>query len=182
MKKHLSAVVLLMMGLLMLPTVSYAHLVELVSSFPDNGMILSQSPEVITAVFNEEMQSSASTLQVFDQAGNQVDSGNGGVDLNDPNHASMLVKVPALADGAYTVRWQVTLLDGDATTGAFNFFVGNKAAATAANFAPIPNGTGAAATAVPNNTLWLVAGILVSALFLGGAFFMFNHSKRAASL
>lgn len=181
MSKQVSAVVLLIIGLLMLPAVGFAHLVELVSSFPENGAVLTQPPAVITAVFNEEMQSS-STLQVFDKAGNQVDSGNGSVDLNDPDHASMVVGVPALAEGAYTVRWQVTLLDGDATTGAFNFFVGNKAAATAANFAPIPNGTGAAATAVPNNTLWLVAGILVSALFLGGAFFMFNHSKRAASL
>ena len=182
MSKQVSAVVALILVLLALPAVGYAHLVEMTASFPENGAVLMASPEVITAVFNEEMQSSASTLQVFDQAGNQVDSGNGGVDLNDPDHASMLVEVPTLAEGAYTVRWQVTLLDGDATIGAFNFFVGDKAAATAANFAPIPNGTGAAATAVPNNTLWLVAGILVSALFLGGAFFMFNHSKRAASL
>lgn len=179
MSKQLSAVVLLIIGLLMLPAVGYAHLVELVSSFPENGAVLTQPPDVITAVFNEEMQSS-STLQVFDTAGNQVDSGNGGVDLNDPDHASMVVGVPALAEGAYTVRWQVTLLDGDATTGAFNFFVGNKAAATAANFAPHPNGASAAATAVPNNTLWLVAGILVSALFIGGAFFMFT--RRATPL
>lgn len=179
MSKPRSAAVLLIIVLLMLPAVGYAHLVELLSSFPENGAVLRQSPEVITAVFNEEMQSSASYLQVFDSASNQVNSG--GVDLNDPNHASMLVNVPTLAEGAYTVRWQVTLLDGDATTGAFNFFVGDKAAATAANFAPLANGIGAAATAVPNNTPWLVAGILVSVLFLGGAFFMFNHSKRTAS-
>lgn len=178
MKKRWNAAILLVLGLLLRPTASYAHLVELLASFPENGMILSQSPEVITAVFNEEMQSSTSNIQVFDADGNQVDNGNGGVDLNDPNHASMLVNVPALAGGAYTVRWQVVLLDGDATAGAFNFFVGDEAAADAARFAPISNeaevtGTAVANTA-PNNTLWLAAGILLTALFIGGAFFIFN--------
>ncbi|MFZ1397123.1 MAG: copper resistance CopC family protein, partial [Candidatus Promineifilaceae bacterium] len=104
MKKHLHAIVLLVMGLLMLPTVSYAHLVELLSSFPENGTILSQSPGVITAVFNEEIQSATSNLQVFDADGNQIDNGDGGIDLNDPNHASMRVNLPTLAPGAYTVR------------------------------------------------------------------------------
>ncbi|MBK7894366.1 MAG: copper resistance protein CopC [Anaerolineaceae bacterium] len=184
MKKHLHAIVLLVMGLLMLPTVSYAHLVELLSSFPENGTILSQSPGVITAVFNEEIQSATSNLQVFDADGNQIDNGDGGIDLNDPNHASMRVNLPTLAPGAYTVRWQVVLLDGDATTGAFNFFVGDEAAANTANFTPIPEGSEVAtavASTAPNNTIWLIAGIGVTALFIGGAFFIFSRRSRTAS-
>ena len=184
MKKQVSAVLLLLVGLLMVPAVGYAHLVEMLSSFPENGAIITEAPGVITAVFNEEMQSDTSNLQVFDAAGNQVDNGSGGVDLNDPNHASMQVSVPSLAEGAYTVRWHVVLLDGDGTAGAFNFFVGDEATANAANFTPIPNGSEVETTAVPgagpSNTIWLVAGILVSALFIGGGVFLFSKRNNPA--
>ncbi len=171
-------------GLLAMPKVSFAHLVELISSFPQNGMIMSQSPGVITAVFNEEMQSKNSSLQVFDAAGNQVDNGDGGVDLNDPDHASLQVNVPALAEGAYTVRWQVMLLDGDATRGSFNFFVGEPAAANAANFLPMPVSADGVTTAVTatdsNNTLWLAVGTLATIIFISGALFAFFKRKPAA--
>lgn len=182
MKKRLITILLLVVGLLMMPALSYAHLVELLSSFPENGAIVAESPGVITAVFNEEMQSATSTLELFGAQGVQVDDGSGGVDLDDPDHASMQVSVPPLAEGAYTVRWHVVLLDGDATAGSFNFFVGDEAAANAANFAPVSEGSGVGGTAVsdaaPNSTLWLVAGILASALFIGGAFFIFSRRNN----
>lgn len=182
--KRLGLVLGVLAGLLLLPGVSYAHLVEMLSSFPENGAIISQAPELITAVFDEEMQTESSNMQVFDAAGNQVDNGDGGVDLNDPDHASMQVHVPQLAEGAYTVRWHVVLLDGDATAGAFNFFVGDQATASAANFAPIPDGseveTTAVPTADPNNSIWLVAGIAATVLFLGGAFFLFSRRNSAS--
>ena len=156
----------------------------MLSSFPENGAIIAEAPGVITAVFNEEMQTETSNLQVFDADGNQVDNEDGGVDLNDPNHASMQVSVPSLSEGEYTVRWQVVLLDGDGTAGAFNFFVGDQAAASAVNFAPIPDGSEVDTTAVPsagpNNTLWLVAGIVVTAVFVGGAFFLFSRRNSAS--
>lgn len=182
MKKRFSFIFVLFVGLLSMPGVGYAHLVEMLSSFPENGAIVAEAPRVITAVFNEEMQTETSTFRVFDAQGDQIDDGSGGIDLNDPDHASMMVSVPPLAEGAYTVRWRGVLLDGDATAGAFNFFVGDEAAATAANFSPIPDGSEVETTAVANpganNTIWLVAGILVSALFIGGAFFIFSRRNR----
>jgi LPXTG-motif cell wall-anchored protein len=175
----------LVVGLLMVPGVSYAHLVEMLSSLPENGAIVAEAPEVITAVFNEEMQTDTSTFAVFNAEGQQVDNGDGGADLNDPEHASMLVSVPPLSLGVYTVRWHVVLLDGDATAGAFNFFVGDEQAASAANFVPIPDGSEVETTAVPSagansNTIWLVAGILVSALVIGGAFFLIQRRNKSA--
>lgn len=181
-KKRLGLIFTVFVGLLLMPAVSYAHLVDLLSSFPENGAIISQAPEVITAVFDEEVQTEISNLRVLDADGNQVDNGDGGVDLNDPEHVSMLVTVPLLADGAYTVRWHVVLLDGDATTGAFNFFVGDEAAAIAANFTPIPDGSVVETTAEPsgdpNNTIWMVAGIVVTGLVIAGAFFIFSRRNR----
>ena len=52
------------------------------------------------------------------------------------DHAALVVTLPPLPDGAYLVRWYVVLLDGDASESSFNFYVGDEAAAAAANFTP----------------------------------------------
>lgn len=106
--------------------VAAAHSVEMTRSDPGAEVVLETSPERVTAWFNEEMQTQASTIRVFDASGQQVDLGDGGVDLDDPYHASMMVGLPPLPNGAYTVRWQVVLLDGDPTDGEFTFYVGEK--------------------------------------------------------
>jgi hypothetical protein len=97
---------------------------------------VAQPPSEIRAWFGEEMKTGVSTLQVFTAEGQRVDNGDGGVDLNDPEHASMVVTLPPLPEGEYLVRWYVVLLDDDASESTFNFFVGDEAAATAAGFAP----------------------------------------------
>lgn len=127
-------IVLLLGGTAVSP--AFAHAIELLRSTPANGSILPQSPAEIQAWFGEEMQTGVSTLQVFSANGQRVDHGDGGVDLNDPEHASLIVTVPDLPEGEYLVRWYVVLLDGDASESSFNFFVGDEAAAAAANFTP----------------------------------------------
>ena len=82
------------------------------------------------------MQTGVSTLQVFNADNQRVDNGDGGVDLNDPDHASLVVTVPPLPEGEYRVRWYGVLLDGDASESSFNFFVSDEAAATAVHFRP----------------------------------------------
>jgi methionine-rich copper-binding protein CopC len=111
-----------------------AHAISLLRSDPDNGSILAQSPAEVHAWFGEEMKTGVSTLQVFSAAGQRVDNGDGGVNLNDPDHASMVVTLPPLPDGEYLVRWYVVLLDDDASESSFNFYVGDEAAAASANF------------------------------------------------
>ncbi len=114
-------VILVLAGMV---TAVFAHDAAIVKSIPANGEVLAESPPKVTAWFEEELVSSESTLSVFDTTGTQVDNGDGGVDLNDPDHASMIVTLPPLPDGAYTVQWRAALLDGDATNGAFSFAVG----------------------------------------------------------
>ena len=101
-----------------------AHEAVLIKSDPANGEILIESPSEVRAWFEEELVSAESTLKVFSAQGAQVDNRDGGVNLNDPDHASMIVTMPPLADGSYTVQWHVTLLDGDTSDGAFAFAVG----------------------------------------------------------
>jgi methionine-rich copper-binding protein CopC len=108
-----------------------AHGVTLTKSDPADGAVLDQAPTQVRAWFNEEMQTGESTISVLDASGQPVDLGDGGVDLNDAYHASMLVSLPSLPDGAYTVRWHVVLLDGDPSDGEFTFYVGEKLAGEA---------------------------------------------------
>jgi methionine-rich copper-binding protein CopC len=111
--------------------VASAHEVEVTNSEPADGAGLGQSPAQVKAWFNEELQTGVSTMVVLDASGEQVDNRDGGVDLNDPDHASMVVSLPLLPDGAYTVSWYGVLLDGDPSEGQFTFFVGVKSASQA---------------------------------------------------
>lgn len=106
-----------------------AHEAQLVESSPGNGDILEAAPQQISARFSEEIVYEESWLKVLNSAGEQVDNGDGGVDLNNPERDSLLATMPAsLPDDVYTVEWQVMLLDGDVTEGAFTFTLGNPTA------------------------------------------------------
>lgn len=107
-------------------TAVIAHEVELLESIPANGDLLPESPSEVVARYSEELVSGESTLTVINAQGVQVDNGDGGVDLHDPDHASMIASMPTLPNGVYTVQWHAVLLDGDATDGAFTFTIGDE--------------------------------------------------------
>jgi methionine-rich copper-binding protein CopC len=98
----------------------------LLKSQPESGATLVQSPLRVIAWFSQELDTGLSTLHVANGDGQQVDNGDGGVDLNDPDHASLVVTLPlGLPDGLYTVQWTATSVeDGDTTSGQFSFVVG----------------------------------------------------------
>lgn len=124
---NLKAFGLALLASTLLVAVAQAHGV-LVKSDPANGERREQSPAQVTAWYSQELETGPSTIQVFNEQGQQVDTGDGGVDLNDPDHASMIVSLPpALPDGIYTVRWvAVSVTDGDLTQGVFKFGVGQE--------------------------------------------------------
>lgn len=116
-----------------------AHEAKLIESSPANGALLGEAPEQISARFSEEIVFGESGLVVLNNNGEQVDNGDGGVDLDNPNRDSLLVTLPAsLPDGVYTVEWRVMLLDGDVTEGAFTFTVGEPTAVST-NTHPTPS-------------------------------------------
>ena len=107
------------------PAIARAH-GSLVRSEPVDGALLDQSPSRVTAWFNQELEAPPSTIAVFDALGRQIDSGKGGVDLDDPDHASLTATLAnALDAGRYTVRWSVVSAtdghSGHATSGEFVF-------------------------------------------------------------
>jgi len=99
---------------------------SIIRTEPADGALLDQSPSRVIAWFNQELEAPASTITVFDAQGRQVDGGKGGVDLNDPDHASMTVILTVALDaGRYTVRWNaVSAASGHSahpTSGEFAF-------------------------------------------------------------
>ncbi len=150
--------------LALVPGLVLAHNVELLRSDPPADALLTESPAQVRAWFNEEMQTGASTLAVYDAAGNPVDSGDGGVDLQDAYHASMVVSLPPLADGAYFVRWHVVLLDNDPTDGEFVFYVGQRVeleVATDDLGLEIPEPADPAESELSIPLVWIVSGVAV---------------------
>lgn len=129
---------------------------QLAKSQPEAGTHLDQAPAQTIAWFTEELDTHTSTLQVFDAAQRQVDAGDGHVDLNDPDHATMAASLAdTLPAGVYTVHWAaVSAEDGDATEGEFTFTVGDAQAA--ASTAPAAAGSNAG-----RPLLWLMIGVAV---------------------
>ncbi|MEZ4864701.1 MAG: copper resistance protein CopC [Caldilineaceae bacterium] len=104
-----------------------AHSLTLLKSEPAAGALLKTAPTQVDLWFAEEVVSQASTLYVTNRAGDVIDVGDGGVNLDDPQHASMRVTLPApLPHDLYTVHWQIQLLDGDASAATFAFAVGEE--------------------------------------------------------
>lgn len=98
-----------------------------VKSAPADGASMRQSPARVVVWFSTELDTGRSRLQVFDTGKRPVHNGDGGVDLHDPEHASLIVSLPALPDGKYTVRWRAAVLaDGDIVEGSFTFTVSGK--------------------------------------------------------
>ena len=93
-------------------------------------------------------------MRVADAGGKQVSAGNGEVDLDDPDHQTMIATLPvALAIGTYSVQWHALLTDGDASDGTFHFVVGAASAASQATKVPTPAAPTASAVATSQPTL-----------------------------
>jgi methionine-rich copper-binding protein CopC len=156
-----------LLAALLLVTVVTAHGAELLGADPAPGSVLDAPPNQVRTWFGAELNVDKSLLQVFDGAGRQIDNGDGGVDRTDSDQALMVVSLPALPDGAYTVRWYAVLADGDPTEGLFHFTVGDAVVAPGEIVLPAPlsaddeGGWPVALIAVP------VALLVVGALVVG---------------
>jgi copper transport protein len=140
------------------PAAASAH-ARLVGSKPADGAVLATAPGDVKLLFDDEIRPAGGDL-VIDSRGRSVLAG--------PAHRpagndSVLVLPlrPALARGAYTVRWRVVSNDGHLVTGVLAFAVGPGSAR------PVPTlsaGGGLSGSSVVLRFLFL-AGVLIA----GGA-------------
>ncbi|MER3457167.1 MAG: copper resistance protein CopC [candidate division GAL15 bacterium] len=103
--------------------VAAAH-ARLVRADPAPGAVLRSAPRVVRAVFQEELSARGSFLAVLDFRGRQVDDGKGGLDLEDLDRRTLVVRLRPIGPGRYTVRWQATSADdGYVARGQYQFTV-----------------------------------------------------------
>jgi copper transport protein len=131
MKLRLAAIALIVLGFLAVfgaPASAHALLVR---SIPDANGQLDRAPAQVELFFSESLEPAFSTVSVLDSSGAKIDAGDAHVDPTDATH--MVVSLPSLADGVYTVSWKaLSATDGHLTTGAFPFAVGKADAAALA--------------------------------------------------
>ncbi len=111
-------------GLLMGSTAVLGH-GTLLRAEPGDGVVLDRSPQRVRAWFDSELEAATSSLTVFDAGGRAVEGARGGVDLDDAEHASLVLTLPKpLPRGRYSVHWRTTSAeDGDRNEGWFGFEV-----------------------------------------------------------
>ncbi len=197
-KRGIGILVAFTLSFLIVISVS-AHEAEVIKSDPPANAVLTTAPGKVTAWFSEELETGSSTIEVLNNNGERVDLGDGGVDLYDPDHASMFVSLkPSLPDDAYLVHWNITLTDGDASEGAFPFYIGKEvplsaqlstllvvpavADSAAASLSSVDTNAAAAQASVMggNSTTLILVGILiVIALVVAAVVAMTFRRQRA---
>jgi methionine-rich copper-binding protein CopC len=91
---------------------------------PPNDAPLDGTPIVLKVFFSQEL-TSTSKIRVLDANGAQVDLGDGRVDLDDPIRKTMLVSLPELPVGVYTIDFTAdSAEDGHEYPGTAQFGVG----------------------------------------------------------
>jgi len=118
------AAIIVALGLLLVSTGSvFAH-ARFERAEPPLDAAFDGAPVVLKAYFSQEL-TSRSTIRVLDGYGTQVDLGDGHVDLDDPIRKTMLVSLPELPVGLYTVDFVAeSAEDGHPEPGTVAFGVG----------------------------------------------------------
>ncbi|WP_261718874.1 copper resistance protein CopC [Streptomyces sp. FZ201] len=101
-----------------------AHAV-LTGSDPQQGSVVEQAPDRVQVTFSEEVALSDDSLRVLDPKGERVDTG----EPSEVSGTTYAVRLrDSLADGTYTVSYQVVSADSHPVAGAYTFSVGAPSA------------------------------------------------------
>lgn len=91
----------------------------LVRSDPSRRAVLTQSPSHIRLWFSERIEPDYSSISVLDAAGHAVPTGPAAVS---PADARLLIlDLPPLAPGQYTVRFRINSIDGHILEASYQF-------------------------------------------------------------
>lgn len=97
-----------------------AHALLENASPPVGGAVPASPPELVIT-FSEAVEPLFSTIEVHDANGVRVDSGKPHAAPDDAR--KLMLRLPRLPPGTYTVVWRVTSVDTHKTEGRFDFTV-----------------------------------------------------------
>lgn len=113
--KLFAGVLLLLPSLVVFAHAQYDH------SDPGRRAIVTRSPETVKIWFTEQLEPAYSKMVVKDINGNAVTETTATVDAD--NSKLLILKMPALMSGKYTVFYKVLSIDGHVVNSKFNFKV-----------------------------------------------------------
>ncbi|RKN07236.1 copper resistance protein CopC [Streptomyces radicis] len=132
----LLAAALALAALLFAAPPASAH-ASLADSTPGDGEVVAVAPDEITLTFTEQVSLADDGVRVLDPRGEPAEAG-AVTDLGDRAHSVALGG--DLADGTYTVAWQVVSADSHPISGAFTFSIGAPSATSVTPEAAAPRG------------------------------------------
>lgn len=122
-RRRAAATTVALVALLVIASGTSAH-AQLAASSPAAGEILATAPTELRLTFSEPLEEGFSSADLVDAEGRALLSRAGEVDPTDAY--TLVVPLPALAEGVYTVTWQsLSTADGHPAEGFFSFGVGN---------------------------------------------------------
>ncbi|WP_413300025.1 copper resistance CopC/CopD family protein [Bacillus sp. 1P10SD] len=110
--------------LFLYPSFPSAH-AYIKKSTPSENETLSKPPENVTIEFDEPIQPSYHSIEVFDSEGNRVDQKNGHIDTKNSSVIECDLK-DNLPNGTYRIQWRVVSSDGHPVQGVIPFQIGEE--------------------------------------------------------
>ena len=119
MRKQLIPFVVAMLAVLAAAARVEAHAL-LIRAEPRVGSTVNKPPREVRVWFSETVHPAASSIEVLNASGKQVDKAD---THSDRGHGAILCisLLPALMPGTYKVVWRVTSMDTHVTNGNFHF-------------------------------------------------------------
>jgi methionine-rich copper-binding protein CopC len=121
MVKAVHARIALTIALLLTASSAWAH-AFLAGASPPVGSQLPASPAALTLRFTEPVEPLFCTIQLLNPGGTAVGTPAPTVPADNPQ--ALVVALPKLGNGTYTVVWHVTSVDTHQTEGRFQFTIG----------------------------------------------------------
>jgi methionine-rich copper-binding protein CopC len=111
---------LLCLAIAMLPAPAFAH-AFLERAEPPAGSEVSAPPQQLVLTFSEGVEPLFTTVQLRDPSGGNVQIGKPHTEAG--NDRKLVVSLPSLGRGKYTVTWHATSVDTHKTEGSFQFTI-----------------------------------------------------------
>ncbi|MFM0572615.1 copper homeostasis periplasmic binding protein CopC [Paraburkholderia caledonica] len=102
------------------PAAAFAH-GKLENAVPAVGSTLDAAPDALRLTFNEDLESTFSTVKVSDATGAAVTKEKAKVEASNPR--VLTITLPKLPSGSYSVQWAVMTHDAHKTKGTYTFQV-----------------------------------------------------------
>ncbi|MFG3047006.1 copper resistance protein CopC [Streptomyces sp. NPDC048241] len=148
----------------------------LTGSDPAQGVVVDRAPTQISLTFSEQVAMGDGSLRVLDPKGKPVQSG-GPVNVSGTTYAVRLHA--GLADGTYTVAYQVVSADSHPVAGAYTFSIGAPSRTVVSSDAGVGAGGGVVGGLYSFGRYLSYAGFIV---LVGGAAFVLACWRQGAGV